>query len=317
MTQLQENIYKQEYDRLMNQPVNQITKLELEHLREYFRINGTPETEKEIASLEQAIQADEDEIDLYEIFQYGLNADGDWTKILNDFYVEYEEHSNPNLIQLKANHILRLLEQDEEKKIAECMDYLEKSVSNQIVRAFKSLAYQLDINTGSRILMNYFHLYRSFHCVKQRYMTDFLYLGYQSKETYYYPEQFQLLSNYTTTHQVIPEYQLTKELLNGETDRVIAEINGYANKYGVRLNDTKFRPNYLYILKTAIKQEAKLRMDCNTVANTIYLFCESVTLHLGPDMFGSDKIPQEVEIYRSNSDMVTIGCALTDVFVSL
>lgn len=318
MTEQRETVFKREYDRLINQPVNQITKLELEHMREYFRINGTAETEQGISRLEEAMLADEDKIDLYEVFQHGLNAEGEWRQVLNDFCVEHDEHSNSGYIQLQANRVLKLLEKDEEKKIIKHAEYLSKTEPDPVVNALKRMSFEMDVNTGSRILMSYCHLYRSFHCPKQKYLLDFLHLGYQAKQNCYWVEPFQLSSNYEITRRVVPDHLLTKELMDEETDRVIAEVNGYAGKYNVQLNESKFRPVYRYLLGTALKDEAVLCIKGDTTLGIVWLIYKNYTLYIGPDMFGRNQIQDEVEIdYNTNDEKLEMEHFIPDAFVEI
>ena len=314
MTQSQENMYKQEYDRLINQPVNEITKMELERIREYLRQDGSEETEKSITRLEQTMQVEEKQIDLYEIFQRGLNAVGKWEQVREEFFKEYEAHSLCNLIQSHENYILNLLEQIAEDKITAHSDDLKQAIDDPCELALASIEYQIDTNSPG-LFPNYCRLYRSLYCVKQKHMTDFLQLGYELKQTSSWFNSFQLSGNYTTTRQAIDIRALPKELLDGETDRVAAEINNHMHKYGMRLNEEKLRSCYRYILEMAIRDEANLLLNCDPAGKLIVIRCESAILNVGPDSFGPDKIPRDVDFfYVPDTENVGMECLLLDMF---
>ena len=289
MTPLQEKIFEQEYDRLINQPVNKITELELKYMREFFRINYAEiEIENRITDLENAMLEEENKMDLYKVFQHGLNAESEWEHVLSEFCVDYDKNSNIHFVQTESNRLLERMEKEEERRIAEYSESLNRTKFNRIVNVLKKMAFQIDADTGSSIIMSYFGLYRSFHCIKQKYMLNFLKLGYQSKGNFYFPQPFYLSSDYVYTRRVVPDRLLTKELLDNETERVIAEINGYAGRYGKQLNEERFRSIYRFLLETSLQDEAKLELKGDTTIGIIWLRFNSVLLRIRPDMFGPD-----------------------------
>lgn len=313
MTQLQKKVFEQEYDRLIKQPVNKITELELQYMREFFRLNGTKHTENGIALLENAMINDEDKIDLFDAYENALNTEKAWSDLQNDYCFELEERSNARFIQMQANHVVELLETVEEYKMKGYTEELKKTAADPS----NETRFEMDVDSGSGIVMDYCHLYRSFHCPKQKYLIEFLRLGYQAKSDTCLQEPFYLSSNYEYTRRVVPKRLLTKELLDEETERVIKEINGYAGKYGKQLNEAKFRSVYRYLLELSIQNEAQLRLKGDTAFGIIWLYHDSVLLHIRPDMFGEYKIPGEVEIsYNTHDDILEMEYPVTDAFIA-